>query len=153
MAQSRNIILEGDPILRQQAVAVQRFQHSLHRILDDMRETMYAANGVGLAAPQIGISKCIVVLDDGEHGYMELINPIIVKAEGAVEDVEYCLSVPNRGGVVIRAAVVEVQAQNRYGELLTVHGEGLLARILQHEIDHLHGRIFPDIMIREVRDE
>ena len=151
MAAIREIIKMGDPLLRVSAVKVRRFGPRLNKMLDDMAATMYAAQGVGLAAPQIGISKCLVVLDDGE-GLIELVNPVIVKAEGEIVEVEHCLSVPEIGGEVLRAEHVTVEAQDRNGETRVYEAEGWLARIFQHEIDHLHGRLFVDMMSREVRD-
>jgi len=152
MAALLEIVKLGDPLLRQRAAAVRRFGPRLNRLLDDMAYTMYEAHGCGLAAPQIGVSKCLVVLDDG-NGLIELINPVISKAEGEVSDVEYCLSVPEIGGEVTRAESITVKAQDRHGEPRVYEVDGLLARIFQHEIDHLHGRLFVDVMTREVRDE
>ncbi|MCL1974791.1 MAG: peptide deformylase [Firmicutes bacterium] len=152
MAAIREIIKLGDPLLRQRAAQVRRFGFRLEKLLDDMACTMYASNGCGLAAPQIGISKCIVVIDDGQ-GLIELINPTIRRAEGEISDVEYCLSVPELGGEVKRAESIRVEAQDRKGKICVYEAEGFLARIFQHEIDHLQGRLFVDIMTREVRDE
>jgi len=151
MAVIREIIKMGDPLLRESAAKVRRFGPRLEKMLDEMAATMYAANGVGLAAPQVGISKCLVVLDDGE-GLIELINPVIVQAEGEISEVEYCLSVPEIGGEVLRAERVTVEALDRKGETRVYEAESWLARIFQHEIDHLHGRLFVDVMTREVRD-
>lgn len=152
MAVLRQIVKIGDPILRVQAMEVKRFGRNLHQLLDDMRYTMHEAPGVGLAAPQVGISKQIVVIDDGE-AYYELINPRIIQAEGQDEAVEYCLSVPGRGGRVVRATKIVVTAQNRDGEPIEITAEGFLARIFQHEIDHLSGRLFVDIMLEEILDD
>lgn len=145
------IVCIGDPILREKAVEVKRFNENLHQLLDDMAETLYAADGVGLAAPQIGISKQVVVVDIGdEHGLIELINPKIIVSEGVEEDVEGCLSVPGKSGIVKRAKKVTVAAQDRNGKPFTIKGEDLLARAFQHEIDHLRGVLYVDIMEREV---
>lgn len=147
------IVCIGDPILREKAVEVRRFNENLHQLLDDMAETLYAADGVGLAAPQIGISKQVVVVDIGdEHGLIELINPKITAAEGVEEDIEGCLSVPGKSGVVKRAKKVTVEAQDRNGKPFTIKGEDLLARAFQHEIDHLKGILYVDIMEREVEE-
>lgn len=147
------IVCIGDPILREKAVEVRRFNENLHQLLDDMKETLYAADGVGLAAPQIGISKQVVVVDIGdEHGLIELINPKITAAEGVEEDVEGCLSVPGKSGIVKRAKKVTVAAQDRNGNPFTIKGEDLLARAFQHEIDHLKGILYVDIMEREVEE-
>lgn len=153
MSEFRRIITEEDPILRQPAIEVRRFGAALHKLLNDMKATMYHESGVGLAAPQIGISKRVVVIDDRESDYIELINPVIIEAKGADEGVEYCLSVPNRGGRVIRATQVKVKAQDRFGAPFIVSASGIRARVFQHEIDHLHGRLFTDIMVAEVRDD
>ncbi|MCI8336391.1 MAG: peptide deformylase [Peptococcaceae bacterium] len=145
------IVCIGDPILREKAVEVKRFNENLHQLLDDMAETLYAADGVGLAAPQVGISKQVVVVDIGdEHGLIELINPKIIASEGVEEDVEGCLSVPGKSGIVKRAKKVTVAAQDRNGKSFTIKGEDLLARAFQHEIDHLKGVLYVDIMEREV---
>lgn len=147
------IVCIGDPILREKAVEVKRFNENLHQLLDDMAETLYAADGVGLAAPQVGISKQVVVVDIGdEHGLIELINPKIVASEGVEEDVEGCLSVPGKSGIVKRAKKVTVEAQDRDGKPFTIKGEDLLARAFQHEIDHLKGILYVDIMEREVEE-
>ncbi len=139
---------EGDPVLRKPALEVKRFDAALGRLLDDMAESMYYYEGVGLAAPQIGISKQIVVIDANESGLLELINPEIVFAEGEEVDIEGCLSVPQTYGEVKRAARVKVIAQNRLGERIEIEAEGLLARALQHEIDHLQGVLFIDRALR-----
>lgn len=152
MAEIREIITEEDPLLHQEAMEVRRFNNVLHTLLDDMKVTMYKANGVGLAAPQVGISKRIIVVDDGENGFFEMVNPVITQRSGSDEAVEYCLSVPDRGGRVIRSTKVKVQAQDRFGNPFQVSASGLLARILQHEIDHLEGKLFTDVMIEEVWD-
>lgn len=148
MPQERNIILLGNPVLRQEAVTVRRFGESLNALLDDMYLTMKKNEGVGLAAPQIGISKRIIVMDDGS-GLLELVNPEIVKAKGQQIDMERCLSVPDQAGKVKRAMNVTVKGQDRNGNYITVEAKGFTARILQHEIDHLHGRLFIDIMMKE----
>lgn len=145
------IVRIGDPILREQAVEVRRFNENLHQLLDGMKETLYDADGVGLAAPQIGVSKQVVIVDIGE-GLIELINPKIIASEGVEEDIEGCLSVPGKNGIVKRAKKVTVTAQDRYGNPFTVEGEGLLARAFQHEIDHLKGILYVDIMEREVEE-
>ncbi len=145
------IVCIGDPILREKAVEVRRFNENLHQLLDGMKETLYDADGVGLAAPQVGISKQVVIVDIGE-GLIELINPKIVASEGVEEDVEGCLSIPGKSGVVKRAKKVTVEAQDRNGNPFTIEGEDLLARAFQHEIDHLKGILYVDIMEREVEE-
>ena len=153
MSEIREIVMEGDPLLRQQSQEVRRFGSALHRLLDDMKATMYHANGCGLAAPQVGVSKRLIVVDDfDELGFMELVNPVIVQAEGRNEAVEHCLSVADRGGLVIRAEKIRATYQNRDGEARELSAEGQMARILQHEIDHLDGKLFVDVMVEEVPD-
>jgi len=153
MAELRQIVMEGDPLLKQKAQAVRRFGAALHGLLDDMKETMYHEKGCGLAAPQVGVSKRLIVVDDFEDlGFMELVNPEILEAEGRTEAVEHCLSVPDRGGLVIRAEKIKVKYQDRYGEPHTVTADGQMARIMQHEVDHLDGKLFVDVMVEEVPD-
>ncbi|MGI6679431.1 MAG: peptide deformylase [Dehalobacterium sp.] len=137
----------GDPILREKAKKVPKINANIEKLLDNMADTMRAAEGVGLAAPQIGISKCVVVIDIGD-GLIELINPEIIDEEGHEIDAEGCLSVPDIQGKVVRAQKVEVRALNRKGEEVKIIGDGLLARALQHEIDHLHGVLFIDRMVK-----
>jgi len=137
------IVHIGEDILREKAKEVPKITPNIHKLLDNMAETMYQANGVGLAAPQIGVSKRVIVIDAGE-GLIELINPVILKQSGEETDKEACLSIPNVSGDVKRAKEVLVQALNREGELLEYEAKGLLARIFQHEIDHLEGILFVD---------
>ncbi|MCW2277209.1 peptide deformylase [Heliophilum fasciatum] len=137
------VVTIGDPVLREKAKVVQRFNANLGRLIDDMFETMHAAQGVGLAAPQIGISKRVVVIDIGK-GPIELVNPEIVEAEGVETDEEGCLSVPKYHHPVERSYRVRVKGQDRHGNPVEIAGEGLLARALQHEIDHLEGILFVD---------
>lgn len=153
MAVLRRIITEEDPLLHEKSVEVRRFDEALHKLLDDMQLTLYHADGVGLAAPQVGVLKQIVVVDDREHGLIELINPRIVKKTGQVESIEFCLSVPNRGGKVMRSTDIKVSAQDRFGKPFDISTGGRQAIIFQHEIDHLHGILFTDIMIAEISKE
>ena len=125
-----NILVAGDPVLRKVAEPVTRIDKKLHRLLKDMADTMYASDGVGLAAPQIGVSKRIVVIDVGE-GLFELINPVIVKKEGEVVSAEGCLSVPEYEG-------------ERTGKRMLLQAHDLLAICIQHELDHLDGVLFID---------
>ena len=143
----RNIILEGDPILRKTSRPVERFDGRLHDLLDDMKETLVRANGVGLAAPQVGILRRVVVVDIGD-GPIELVNPRVIEAEGEQEGQEGCLSCPGEWGIVRRPAKISVEAQDRHGNAFTVAGEELLAVALSHEIDHLDGRLYKDIALR-----
>lgn len=149
MAKRSIIRLGEDDILRKRCRAVERFDGRLAALLDDMAETMYAANGAGLAAPQVGILKRAVVVDAG-GGLIELVNPEIIRAEGARVGVESCLSVPDRCGTVERPEKVAVRAQNRRGEPIEITGEGFLAVALCHEIDHLDGVLYIDRMIEDV---
>lgn len=137
----RNIRFDGDEILTKVARTVDAIDDRILTLLDDMAETMYAERGVGLAAPQIGVLKRIVVIDVGE-GLLELINPKIVKAEGEEVDIEGCLSIPGYLGEVKRPKKVWVEALNRNGEKISLEGEDLLARAFCHEIDHLDGILF-----------
>jgi len=139
----RNIRKLGDEILRKRSRAVETIDERILTLLDDMADTMYEANGVGLAAPQIGILKRIVVIDIGE-GLIELINPQITDFEGNIKDVEGCLSVPGKCGYVVRPEKVTVTALNRDGEKIVITGEGMLAKAFCHEIDHLDGIVFVD---------
>ena len=149
----RKIVEMGkDDVLRKHARKVEKFDKRLSVLLDDMADTMYEADGVGLAAPQVGILKRCVVIDVGE-GLIELVNPEILWTEGEVVDVEGCLSVPGRRCTVARPEKVRVHAQDRNGEHIEVEGEGLLARCLCHELDHLDGVLYVDKMIEDVTDK
>ena len=139
----RNIVEYGDPILRKVCRTQLTFNEKLHQILDDMAETMYKAEGVGLAAPQIGILRRYCVIDVGE-GIVELINPVITEKSGEQCGDEGCLSLPGKSKKVTRPFKVTVRAQNRFGENITVTGEELFARALCHEIDHLDGVLYID---------
>ena len=137
------VVQVGDPILRKSCEKVQRFDERLHRLLDNMAETMYAWDGVGLAAPQIGFAKRAVVIDIGE-GLIEMLNPVIVEASGSQTGEEGCLSIANRCEQVTRSNYVKVEAQDRNGDPVVFEGEGFLARAMQHEIDHLDGILYID---------
>lgn len=139
----RNIVKIGDDVLRKTCRTQLNFDEKLHQILDDMAETMYAAEGVGLAAPQVGILRRYCIIDVGE-GKIELINPVIIEKSGEQVGSEGCLSIPDRYEQVKRPMYVKVRAQDRNGENFTVEGEGLKARALCHEIDHLDGVLYID---------
>jgi len=139
------VIKAGDPILRQPTQPVTRITKRVSRLIEDMIETMYAVDGVGLAAPQVGVSKKIAVIDVGE-GPIALINPKIIEGSGEDIDVEGCLSVPGKQAYVKRMATVKVQALNEKGKPVQIEAGGLLARALQHEIDHLNGILFTDLV-------
>lgn len=138
-----DIVVAGNPVLRMQAEEVKKIDKKLQRFLKDMAETMYAADGVGLAAPQVGVSKRIVVIDVGE-GLIEMINPVIVKKEGSVIGGEGCLSVPDYEGEVERAEYVECEFTDSNGKRMLLQTDGLLAIAVQHELDHLDGVLFID---------
>lgn len=134
---------ERDEVLRKKARPVERIDDRILTLLDDMAETMYNAEGVGLAAPQVGILRRVVVIDVGE-GVIELINPEIIEQEGEQVGPEGCLSIPGLSGMVKRPARVVVSALNRHGERIEIEGTDLLARALCHEIDHLDGILYVD---------
>ena len=148
----REIRKDGDPVLRKVAREVTKFDDRLHVLLEDMAETMQDADGVGLAAPQIGVRRRVVVIDVGQ-GVIELINPRIVDAQGSQCDKEGCLSIPDYSGYVRRPAKVKVEAQNRHGESFEIEGEELLAVALNHEIDHLDGILFTDKEVEPTEEE
>ena len=137
----RNILKMGEPLLNKKSKQVVDFNDRLHTLLDDMADTMYKEDGVGLAAPQVGVLRRAVVVDIGE-GLIELINPVIVETSGEQTDLEGCLSVVDYIGEVTRPNYVKVQAQDRFGKDIEVEGEGFLARAFCHEIDHLEGILF-----------
>ena len=142
----RLIVKDPDPVLRERSKEVTKFNANLHKLLKDMADTMYDAKGVGLAAPQIGILKRVIVVDVGdEHGLIEMVNPEIVEREGEQIGPEGCLSIPGLNGIVRRAQRVVVKGQDRNGNPFTVEAEGYLARAFQHEVDHLNGVLFTDI--------
>lgn len=149
------IVLNPDPVLRRKAKPVQKVNAAIRQLLDDMAETMYDAPGIGLAAPQVGVSKRVIVCDvqvkDGP-GLLKLVNPEIIQKEGSITWNEGCLSIPGYVGDVERAARVKVTALNEYGHKVWIDAEGLLAVCLQHEIDHLDGVLYIDVAanIREV---
>ena len=145
----RNIVKEGDPVLAKICRRGEKFDEKLAVLLDDMYETMQNGDGVGLAAPQVGILRRIFVIDIGD-GKTEFINPKIEKTKGVQEGVEGCLSCPGEYGVTRRPMYVTVTAQNRYGDQFTVNAEGLYAKAICHENDHLDGVLFKEHVIRKV---
>ncbi len=142
----RNIRINEDPILRKQSKKVEDFGRRTQILIDDMFDTMYDAEGVGLAAVQIGVLKQIIVIDTGEEGFepLVLVNPEIIAEEGEQHTPEGCLSIPGRSAVCKRPNKVTVRALNRNGEEFEITGEGLLAKAFAHEIDHLHGVLYTD---------
>ncbi len=146
-------IIEGDnPRLRKTSKVVNKINNHITELLDDLAQTMYEARGVGLAAPQVGVLRRVIVVDAGD-GLIELINPEIVSMEGQQREEEGCLSLPEDNGYVIRPAKVTVKGLNRAGEEVTYTGEELLARAFVHEIDHLDGVLFTDKMIERIVNE
>jgi peptide deformylase len=144
----RKIIYLPDPRLRQVTAAVETFDDKLQTLIEDMFDTMYDANGVGLAAPQIGISLCLSVVDiiGDKSQQLVLVNPKIIATEGEVEYQEGCLSVPSAYDTVLRAEKVTIRAQDRFGEFFEMTADGLLGECFQHEIDHLNGKLFVDLL-------
>ncbi len=147
-----NIRTEGDPILRKESRLVTEITPRIQTLIDDMIETMHAANGVGLAAVQVGVLRRIVVIEVEEGTTHVLINPEIIERRGHQEDSEGCLSVPGRFGITERPRSVTVRATDREGRSFTLEGSDLLARAICHETDHLDGKLFLDCMIRELTD-
>ena len=148
----RNVVTSEDPILRKTSRPVERFNDKLFQLLDDMKDTMYKSQGVGLAAVQVGFLRRVVVVDVGD-GFIELINPEIVEFSGSEISEEGCLSVPGESGMVERPEYVKVKAQNRNGSWRTYEGTGLKARCFCHEIDHLDGILYTDKVISDVTAE
>ena len=144
----RRILRDDHPVLRQKTAEVTKINSGVTRLLDDMRETMREADGVGLAANQVGVSKRILIAANGEESIYELINPCCEVSEGDEVGVEGCLSVPGKYGEVPRSTKIVVTAVSRDGQKIRLTAEGLLARILQHEMDHLDGILFTDKAVR-----
>lgn len=144
----------GDPCLKKKCREVEKFDDKLHTLLDDMKETLLLANGVGLAAPQVGILRRVVVIDLGEdEGMIELINPVITHTEGSVTDVEGCLSVPGKAGEVTRPKKATVRAFDRDGNEFEFTGEDLYARCICHECDHLDGILYVEKVTKFINPE
>ena len=152
MAIRKIVKLGEDEVLRKHCRKVDKFDKRLHVLLDDMADTMYEADGAGLAAPQVGILKRAVVIDVGE-GLIELVNPEIIASEGTQMCIEGCLSVPGKRGRVERPAVVRVHAQDRDGNHIELEGDDFLANAICHELDHLDGIIYVDKMLEDVTDQ
>lgn len=131
----------GDKVLKDVCDPVGKIDRKIRQLLDDMAQTMYAADGVGLAAPQVGISLRVIIIDAGD-GLIELINPVLIESEGEEKGTEGCLSIPGIYGEVQRFSKVVVEGLNRNGKRVRIIGTGLLARALQHEMDHLDGVLF-----------
>ena len=140
------ILASSDPLLRQVAKPVNKINTGVFRVLDNMADSMKNANGVGLAAPQIGVSKRIIVVDAGEGGLIELINPEIIESSGLQTGREGCLSVPGMHGMVTRSQRVLIKGLDREGNEQVYEGTDYLARVFQHEVDHLDGIIYIDLV-------
>lgn len=149
----RNILTEENPALRKVCRPYTDFNDRLHELLDDMKETLSQANGVGLAAPQVGVLRRIALVEVEDGEVFELINPEIIAREGVQNELEGCLSIPEQWGVTERPEKVTVRAMNRRGEIYTATGEGLLARAFCHEIDHLDGVLFTDHAVHMLTPE
>ena len=148
----RKILTDKEPSLHKVCRPVENFDRRLHKLLDDMVETMLDAGGVGLAAPQIGILRRIVIVDTGEE-ILELVNPTMVETSGEQEGAEGCLSGPGKYGLVNRPYYAKVRAQDRNGEWYEVEGEELIARCFCHELDHLDGIVYTEVMERFLTEE
>lgn len=143
----RSIVVKGDPILEKKCRPVTEFNDRLAELLDDMKETLARANGVGLAAPQVGILRRVAIVLDSEDNPIELVNPEILEQDGEQTGLEGCLSVPGRYGTVTRPNHVKVKAQDRNGNFFEVEGEAITARCFCHEIEHLDGHIFTEHVV------
>ena len=149
----RKIMTEKDPALHKVCRPVTEFNDRLHRLLDDMTETLRQANGVGLAAPQVGILRRAVVVETGEENMLELVNPRILEQSGEQDGAEGCLSVPGKWGMVKRPNYVKLQAQDRFGNWFEVEAEALIARCFCHELDHLDGHLYTEKVSRFLTEE
>jgi peptide deformylase len=149
----RKIVFHPDPVLEKECDEVKVFDKKLKKLIVDMFDTMYEADGVGLAAPQIGIPMQVAVVDTGDSGQLELINPKVIEQSGEQTGPEGCLSFPGVFGEVSRAFKIKVEAQDRKGRLFTLAAEDFLARAILHEIDHLHGVLFTKKITRYLKEE
>ena len=148
----RKILTDKDPALHKVCKPVTSFDAKLHKLLDDMGETMRDANGVGLAAPQVGILRRVVTVDLGDE-ILELVNPSLVETDGEQVGAEGCLSVPGKYGLVKRPYYAKVKAQDRFGNWFEVEGEELIGRCFCHELDHLDGIVYTEVMERYMTEE
>lgn len=148
----RKIMTVKEPCLHKVCRPVEKFDGKLHKLLDDMKETLLDANGVGLAAPQVGILRRVVVIDLGDE-MLELVNPELLETSGEQEGAEGCLSDPGKYGLVKRPNFAKVRAQDRNGEWFEAEGEELIARCFCHELDHLDGIVYTEVMERYLTDE
>ena len=148
----RKILTDKEPALHKVCKPVTSFDAKLHKLLDDMAETLEEANGVGLAAPQVGILRRVVIVDVGDE-ILELINPTLLETDGEQVGAEGCLSVPGKYGLVKRPYYAKVRAQDRDGEWFEAEGEDLIARCFCHELDHLDGIVYTEVMDRFLTEE
>ena len=148
----RKILTDKEPALHKTCRPVVNFDKRLHTLLDDMRETLIDSGGVGLAAPQVGILRRVVLVDNGEQ-ILELVNPVLVETDGEQVDAEGCLSGPCKYGIVKRPYYANVRAQDRFGNWYEAEGEELTARCFCHELDHLDGIVYTEVMERFLTDE
>lgn len=148
----RKILTDQDPALHKVCRPVDSFDRKLHKLLDDMKETLEEANGVGLAAPQVGILRRVVIVDTGD-GVLELVNPELIETDGEQEGPEGCLSVPGKYGLVKRPYYAKVRAQDRHGNWFEAEGEELIGRCFCHELDHLDGILYTQVMDRFLTEE
>ena len=148
----RKILTDKEPALHKVCKPVTAFDSKLHKLLDDMRETLIDSNGVGLAAPQVGILRRVVLVDVGDE-ILELVTPPLLETDGEQKGAEGCLSVPGKYGLVLRPYWAKVRAQDRYGNWYEAEGEELIARCFCHELDHLDGIIYTEVMERFLTEE
>ena len=148
----RKILTDKEPALHKVCKPVEKFDWRLHKLLNDMADTLEVANGVGLAAPQVGILRRVVIVDTGEE-ILELVNPTIIATDGEQEGPEGCLSVPGKYGLVKRPMYAKIRAQDRYGEWFEAEGEELIARCFCHELDHLDGIVYTEVMERFLTED
>ena len=148
----RKILPDKDPALHKVCKPGEKFDWRLHKLLDDMRDTLIESNGVGLAAPQVGILRRVVLVDTGEE-ILELVNPVMLETDGEDVGPEGCLSVPGKYGLVKRPYYAKVRAQDRFGDWYEAEGEELIARCFCHELDHLDGIVYTEVMERFLTEE
>ena len=148
----RRILVEGEPTLRKHSRPVTDFGARTWTLLDDMKETLIDANGLGLAAPQVGILRRVVLVDTGEE-ILELVNPVMLETDGEDVGPEGCLSVPGKYGLVKRPYYAKVRAQDRFGDWYEAEGEELIARCFCHELDHLDGIVYTEVMERFLSED
>ena len=149
----RRILTQGDPTLQKVCRPVEKFDERLHILIDDMKETLAAANGVGLAAPQVGILRRVIVVLDEKDEMLELVNPEIIYTEGEQTGPEGCLSIPGKFGMVTRPYFVRVKAQDRFGRWFETEGEDLTGRCFCHELEHLDGHLYTEHIDRFLTEE